>query len=507
MKKVSFVLAAAAMMLAACQPEEEKIPVVDVTMSSFGFYAETNPEALKADFVVSNPSSQISIVLPYGTPEDALTSLVPSFEVTEGATVTVEETEVESGVTALDFSVPVELLVTVNAKSNAQYTVTVSVAGPASFHLAAVGAEADSLYKSPYMAISPKDGKPYFAAVVDAPTSDQYYPVLYELNDASISKVCTVAEIRADQPTIGFSPEGDLTFAFYNYTGKFVNVYSVRGSAATLMGADNLLYKPLTNSIYPTIGVLPVSSNNQYVAYGVNAASGSLVKRTLNLCKWDGSSWTQENGIPGRDAKNYAYEVFAKLVGKDQYALVFNQNIQSLSLYKFNESGIETIFESLKFNLPLAEGKETANQAKIHLYGLGFDIASDGTPYILAAVESSSTTGSGYSPAIYKYDLESKETTVVGGIFTTLDVQDVKTIAFALDANDIPYVAYKDPATKSLAATYIDSKTKTWSTPLALSASEVENVMMAFSEDGTGYISCAAESEDGNSYINVYSTK
>ena len=33
MKKVSFVLAAAAMMLAACQPEEEKIPVVDVTVS------------------------------------------------------------------------------------------------------------------------------------------------------------------------------------------------------------------------------------------------------------------------------------------------------------------------------------------------------------------------------------------------------------------------------------------------------------------------------------------
>ena len=72
MKKFSFVLAAAAMMLAACQPEEEKIPVVDVTMSSFGFYAETNPEALKADFVVAEPSSQISIVLPYGTPEDAL---------------------------------------------------------------------------------------------------------------------------------------------------------------------------------------------------------------------------------------------------------------------------------------------------------------------------------------------------------------------------------------------------------------------------------------------------
>lgn len=507
MKKYSFILAVAAMMLAACQPEEEKIPVVDVTMSSFGFYAETNPEALKADYVVADPSSQISIVLPYGTPEEALKSLVPTFEVTEGATVTVEENEVESGVTALDFSVPVELLVTVNAKSNAQYTVTVSIAAPESFHLAAVGAEADSLYKSPYMAISPKDGKPYFAAVVDAPSSDQYYPVLYELNDASIAKVCTVAETRADQPTIGFSPEGDLTFAFYNYKNKFANVYSISGSAATMMGTDNLLYRPITSSAYSTIGVLPVSSNNQYVAYGVNAASGSLAKRALNLCKWDGTSWTQENGISGRTATDYAYEVFSKLVGNDQYAMIFNQNTQSLSLYKFNETGVETIFESIAFNLPLAEGQETATQAKINLYGVGFDIASDGTPYILAAVEGSSTTGSGYSPAIYKYDLQSRTTSVVGGVLSTLDVQTVKTIAFALDANDVPYVAYNDPSAKALTVIYVDSKTKTWSTPLAISAGEVENVMIAFSADGTGYISCASDNETGNSYINVYSTK
>ena len=500
MKKYSVILAAAAFLFAACNSEKE-IPVVEVNMTSFGFYAENNPDVLKSDFTVENPSSEISIVLPYGLPEEALKSLVPSFEVTEGAVVTVDENVVESGVTAVDFSYPVEFLVTVNAKSNAQYTVKVAISSPASFSLAAVGAEADSLTKGPFMAISPKDDKPYFAVALDAPSSDAYYPALFKF-DESISKVCTVAEIRADQPTIGFSPAGDLVFAFYNYVNKFANVYSVSGGSASLLGADNLLYKPLTSSGYPTIGVLPLSANNLYVAYGVNAASGSLAKRTLNLCLWDGASWTQENSVPGREAGDYAYEAFTKVVGEDQYLMLFNQNDQSLSLYRIGAQSISTVFERLKFYK-----EDGTTQAKVNLYGLRMDIAPDGTPYILAGVEASSTTGSGYSPAVYRYDLETKTASVVGGVLSSLDVQASKTFALALGANDVPYLAYADGTTKALTVTYIDAKTKTWSTPVVLSSGEVENIMMDFASDGTGYISCAADDAAGNSYINLYSTK
>lgn len=492
---------AAALLFAACDSKNE-VPVVEVTMSSFGFYADANTGVIKSDILVENPSTDISIVLPYGVSEDALKSLVPSFEVTEGAVVTVDDAVVESGVTAVDFSYPVEFLVTVNEKSNAQYIVRVAIAGPASFKLAAAGADADSLYKGPFMAISPSDGKPYLAAVADASVSDQYYPVLYRF-DESLSKVCNVAEVRADQPTIGFSPAGDLVYAFYNYGNKFANVYSVNGGSASLLGADNLLYRPLTSSAYPTIGVMPLSANQLYVAYGVNAASGSLAKRTLNLCRWDGSAWTQENPIAGREAGDYAYEVFTKLVGDVQYLMLFNQNDQSLSLYKVSAQSISTVFERLKFYID----EEGATQAKINLYGLRMDIASDGTPYILAGVEASSTTGSGYSPAVYRYDLETKTASVVGGVLSSLDVKTSKTFALALDANDVPYLAYADGTSKALTLTYIDSKTKTWSTPAAISAGEVEDIMMDFAPDGTGYISCSADDAAGNSYINLYSTR
>ena len=67
MKKYSVILAAAAFLFAACNSEKE-IPVVEVNMTSFGFYAENNPDVLKSDFTVENPSSEISIVLPYGLP-------------------------------------------------------------------------------------------------------------------------------------------------------------------------------------------------------------------------------------------------------------------------------------------------------------------------------------------------------------------------------------------------------------------------------------------------------
>ena len=183
--------------------------------------------------------------------------------------------------------------------------------------------------------------------------------------------------------------------------------------------------------------------------------------------------------------------------------MLFNQNDQSLSLYKVSARSISTVFERLKFYID----EEGATQAKINLYGLRMDIASDGTPYILAGVEASSTTGSGYSPAVYRYDLETKTASVVGGVLSSLDVQTSKTFALALDANDVPYLAYADGTSKALTLTYIDSKTKTWSTPAAISAGEVEDIMMDFAPDGTGYISCSADDAAGNSYINLYSTR
>ncbi len=492
MKKVLSFMFAAAFAFAACTPEEKVVPVVDVTMSSFGFYAVTN-DALKSDFVVENPSDNIRIVLPYGTEDETLKSLVPTFAVTEGAAVTVDGTDVESGVTAIDFSHTVEFLVTVNEKSNAQYTVTVSVSGPSSFAVAAKTEE--KIDKGPYLRISPKDNSPYIAAVLDAEDAAQKYPVLFRYDGAVLSSFCTVAEERADQPTLGFAEDGTPYFAFYNYNAKFLNVYKIDGTSASAVGDLNLLYRPLTNSVYSTVGVAPVSSSSVYVGYGVNAASGSLARRALNLCHWDGSSWTQEIAVPGRNVSDYAYESFTKLVNGEQYLMVFNQNVQNLSMYKFTGNGVSTVFENLAFNK-----LGTEEQGKINLYGLDFDIASDGTPYILALVEASSTVGSGYSPAVYRYNASDNSTSIVGGVMQ-IDGQVAKYFSLAMDSNDVPYMAYCDPETKYATYTYIDSKSKVWAEAKTLSSVAAENISIAFAGDGTGYIAC----NEGD-LVSLYST-
>lgn len=64
MKKFTLLMAAA-LLFAACDSKNE-VPVVEVTMSSFGFYADANTGVIKSDILVENPSTDISIVLPYG---------------------------------------------------------------------------------------------------------------------------------------------------------------------------------------------------------------------------------------------------------------------------------------------------------------------------------------------------------------------------------------------------------------------------------------------------------
>lgn len=493
--KKNLLFAAAVLCTFACSKPVEEVPVVEVNLSSFGFSVEKNA-ALKADVFVENPSSSVSITLPYGTEEDALKNLVPTFTVTEGATVTVEESEVESGVSAVDFTYPVEFLVSVNEKSNALYTITVKIGEPDSFIPAAKTQDADSIGKGPYLAINPKTGEPYFGVV--AKTEDGH-PLLYRYNGASIVKVCDIAEGNSDQPTVAFTSDGTAFFACYDKTAKSMDVYKVGENSASVFGEKGVLYAPLTNSTYQTIGLLPLSATSLYTAYGVSAKVGNLAKRILNLAHTDGKTWQQEIKIAGRDESLYAYEVYSKMVGDTGYLLIFNQNKHSLSLYKF-DSEISTIFEGVSFTLPSSE-----TQAKLNLFGIDFDIASDGTPYFMTAVENSSALG--YSPAIYKYDLTEKMPIMVGGVLSNIDASAKKNISFALNSNDIPYVAYTNGSLPNNALyTYIGSKTKVWVDPIALSDEKAENVKIAFAEDGIGYIAYEAAAT-GDHHIALYKTK
>ena len=91
-------------------------------------WADPNTEAEFTSFSIGNSTGRISgdkidVVVPYGTD---LTGLIPTFTTSTGATVTLSDTSVISGKTFVNFSRPVQLLVTSeDGKKTNPYTVTV----------------------------------------------------------------------------------------------------------------------------------------------------------------------------------------------------------------------------------------------------------------------------------------------------------------------------------------------------------------------------------------------
>ncbi len=488
-KKLCFIAAIAASAL-ACNKVPE-IPVVEVFMTEFGFTVEGNQNFLSRNVFVECTSSTVNVVLPYGTDENAVKGLTPSFTVTEGATVTVGDQIIQSNVSLVDFTYPVEFLVSVNEKSNALYTVTVSISGPEAFAFAAKSAESETINEGPFLAVNPKDNLPYFGVVARNDDSALRYGQIFHYEDGQISKLCDVTSARTSQPTLSFLPDGTPYYACYDNSSAHAQVYVVNGVTPAAVGAVDVLYKPLTNATYSTMGLLPLASDEVYLGYGVAAVSGGLAKRALNLAKFDGAAWTQEKTIDGRPVGNAAYETYGKIVGDAGYLFIFNQNVHSLSLYKFTKGSIETVFEGISFTTETAaEEGTTVKTHMINLYGLDFDIASNGDPYFVVAVEGSSTSGSGYAPAVYRYDTEEKVIEMVGGgVLSDIDVAAARHISLALDADDRPYLAYRNPTTKAAEYTYVDAKTKVWAAAQALSADEADFVKIQFAENGTGYIS------------------
>ena len=188
MKRIVFLImmAAGLIALAACEEITNQEEQGVVSMTSFGFYMQDNPD-LYSDVVIENiTSNAITVRFPMVTPESAISSLIPRFEVTEGATVLNGNTQVISGETAVDFSSPVDLVVSLGS-SNAMYTITVLINQPLKWEMLAQSEIA--MADGPVMAISQTDGIPYLFGSIDAEESDFEYPNLLALSGSTLESV------------------------------------------------------------------------------------------------------------------------------------------------------------------------------------------------------------------------------------------------------------------------------------------------------------------------------
>ena len=473
-------MTAALMTLAACQettPSGEE--QVTVSMTSFGFYMEDNPD-LYSDVVIENiTSNAITVRLPMVTPESALTSLVPQFEVTEGASVMNGNVQVVSGETAVDFSSPVDLVVSLGT-SNAMYTVTVLINQPLKWNMLAQSEI--TMSDGPVMAISQTDGIPYLFGSIDAEDSEFQYPNLLTLSGSALESVAgDLTQARGRYFALEISPDGVpyVSFDDYSLETHMQSVMKVEAGTASYVGNSGSLYQTGGNEL-TAVALFPFSENDVWCAQYNNSRNVSIGRRCLNLAHYNNGNWTLEQSLPGRNPSSYAYNNIGRIVDGIGYLMIHNQNSHTLSMYKYEDNVWSGIFEELA--IMKADGSE---MAQINLRDMDFDVASNGDIYILVACDY--LTGD-YNPAVIRYDVENGTQTIISGVLTNIDIDESESLSMSLDRDNIPYIVFVNPNDNDRTyITYMDAN-RQWSDPQAVSAASSNNPAIRFAEDGTGYI-------------------
>lgn len=512
MSKRTFLAALASVaLLAACDKSKED-EIVSVSFSSFGFYAKDNASVLKSDYIEESFNSDaISFTLPYGTDPEALKTLVPEFAVTEGASVNVADAsgapdgkDIVSGSTPIDCSSDVQLVVFLKNNYKA-YKLSVKIAEPAKW--SKVAETALVVKYTPALAVNPKDGVPY--VVGTSPNENgEPAPHLFKLDGAELKDVAgALAMAKADGVSLSFDPAGVPYVAFAD--GAFTNKYSVKRVAdgkGTYVGEGGQMFGT-SATLNSVSAVFPISEKDVWCAHYNNTNKVAVPRRGLNLAHYDGSGWTNGVAIAGREPASYANGVFGSTINGVPYLYVYGNGTKTIpshiSLYKLDAGNWTTVFEDLKVNG--SDGQPINPINSFGAYFSDFDIASDGTVYLLFCARFISAED--YQIGVVKYDPATGKQVIVGSVMTdTINMNSSTTASMALDSNDVPYVSisYKDGDVMKTAVRHIDSKTKTWSELVTL-ASNSNFSDIVFAEDGTGYIVTRETVGEDTKYV-LYST-
>lgn len=503
MKKFYLLTAAAVCaLIAGCTPPEEEVivtPPEQAYLAYFGFEAKEGVFA--EDVKVESPATgTIRFETPVGTDAASYSDLVPVFAVTDSTAVVsdAEGNPIESGV-AYDFSKDVDIYVTVSNKGGektSMYTISVQAKAALVWSLAAEAA--DSTKGDPFMAINPKDGIPYLATIVAASSAEQF-GIAYKFDGSfkpAVGTSSVFTDFRIANIGLGFDGNGIAYAAYREYTNSGTGVMKLDGTGATHVG-DTCAFKPYPGS---TPAIIPASSNSIWFAAQAGANADGVTKRMLELAKWNGSSWEIQSSITSsRPADAYAYYNDWVHAYGENYLFVFNQsnknsasaNVTTVSLYKTTDTGWSAVADTL--NIHKADGTESPDT---YLKYQDCDVASNGDVYICVGVQFVDDT---YYAGVVRYRPSDGSQTIIGGV-TSIDMAN-SAVSFALDDNDTPYIAFTGAEDDKLYVQYIDNKSKSWSTPVCVSANAVGIPTIRFSEDGNGYI--AALNAD-NKRVQIY---
>jgi len=461
-----FFAALTAGILASCKKDD---PIVEESgeakLATFGFYQEDNEGIIFQDYEVA-VTGNITIALPKEVDKSAL---VARFTTTAAeAVVQVATVEQKSGVTANDFTVPVDYIVT-NGTNNAKYTVTVSNSPDYVWTMAGSSEFTVSEFA---MKVNPATNIPYVVFNYSLGASELRKAGVFKFENSSWSAVGTdtITSAGVSNVALSFDNSGKPYVAFSDYgneNSRTPTVKSFNGTSWANVGAPGI------TDVRVQYNSLVLDRNNQLYLFAMNdVAGGALPRRALNMSTFNGSTWTANQALAVRTLPN-AYRMRSIQKNGNIYLAIndYANNSGTVSVY---------ILENGSWSV-LAEGMRHEEATESNYYDLAMDVDSKGNVYAMSIEK----LGEEYKLVIHKYTASSKKWSIYGSPIT-LGTNN-RYYDLAISPFDVPYVIYRTGDDKC-AFTFIDSETKTWTEPYLFSANTTSDPFIDFDSTGKGYV-------------------
>jgi len=475
----------ASLLLAGCGDEFTGSDPAQPTpaITSFGFYRQDNP-GMPNDYeakISSSSPARITLALPALLEKD---NLVARFTLEAGQQVLVDGKEVISGVSHLDYSLPIDIYVT-DGKLFARYEVNITK--ESSIRWMELPACTDhTLYSQARLCIDTTTLTPYIAYKsrkdADGKEDIHLYVARYSVVDDQWTTLGKSAH-NAYSSYLGFdiTSSGTPYVAYGNYD---VKPYATCVEKVSADGNWVMMGENLENAQCTYLGFSALADDRLITSMVANSTKTNMTS------VFNGSAWNISNG-PCNFGETY--KVTMTQAGGKAYLAGMDRSTYNIKVYEYSEGSwteLEGYQESCT-NSPTVVGVfKLCSDTEGNLYMLNVD----------------NQTGS-YLVKLRKFDAKSREWSTVSGNPTPIVASDRHLCACAAIAPDgTPFIAYGDMQSSGqyLKVIYLDPDTRQWTEPATISENKVgDDISFVFAPNGMGYLSFG----DGNSNIHVYCTE
>lgn len=457
-------------MVSSCSDNTERVPYRDVRLVSFGFYAEDNPGVLAKDYVldsIENPT--FTMKLPS---EVRKTSLVARFTTSDKAVVKVNGTIQQSGVTANDFTYPVDFVIS-DGVLNSLYSVTIGKAQDYVWKQIP-SFTADSMTSS-VLKVNPLSGIPYVLFKQSRPEAANQKASMVTFQDGVWNSLGDASDGQIGSNfDFTFNQAGLPYISYLDYTAPISQMNTVKyfdGTSWKLVGNKGVT----TNKA--SFNTLSFDANHGLMLFSTfDATSGPLLRRELCISTFDGTNWKTNQTMPGRSSDQVAYLEVSKFKNGSVYLGILNAiSPNSLSLYKFTNGTWTTLLD---------KWKDPASTA-MNLRDLDLDVDAQGNVY-LAFVDNSSD-GSTLKQRVIVYSADKGTVSSLGNPIIGAS-GNLFNFDFAVSPIGTPYFFYRN-LNRYPVISYFDEEAQEWTEPYAFASVDADYLSLDFTPDGYAFAS------------------